>query len=337
MIRFFKVFATNFWVRNGIIATFLAVVQQYISPDKGLAGKLFGISISFTLYCWLVFHNIILIEKRLLKRQYFTYTISLILGISFYVSLMYSTSKNGISWTILPKGIFYGLFNTLIASVVYFAFKYFRDQHAFAQKQLYMYEIEQKYLRNQLSPHFLFNTLNNIYSYSLINSTKTPELILKLSELMRYLIEFSKHDGIALIDEILFIENYIAFEKERLEERCDIVFKKNIENETLILPPLLFFPLIENAFKHGTNTMKDCFVHIQISQNGSSIKVNIKNKIISTNQPSTKSGIENVKKRLDLIYPEYYNLTIKNDQMQYEVLLNLNLDFNVRNNKVPDS
>jgi LytS/YehU family sensor histidine kinase len=213
-----------------------------------------------------------------------------------------------------------------MGSLFFFAYKYFKEQQDFARNKIYLFEMEQKYLRNQLSPHFLFNTLNNIYSYSLVESKKTPELILKLSELMRYLIDFNKHKQIALMEEISFIENYIAFEKERLEDRCEIVFNKHIENEKLPIEPLLFFPLIENAFKHGTNTMQECYVHLRIEQKGNQLKVEIKNKIIANDKPSTYSGMENVEKRLQLIYTNKYELKINKSEGEYFIMLHIKLN-----------
>ncbi len=301
----------NFWVRNVFLLSIYIAIQQFIRPSTNAIGFLLSLLVSLGVYIWFVFHNRILLEKYLSKRKYLIYFVLLFVGFGYYGVIMSSIDKGGISIAMLVRGITYAIFNTMYAFLLYLAYKYFMEQRSFAENKIYVLEMEQKYLKNQLSPHFLFNTLNNIYSYSLVESRKTPELILKLSELMRYLTQFNKLDKISLGAELDFIENYIAFEKERLEDRCIIIFDKKSEADTVLIEPLLFFPLIENAFKHGTNTMEQCYVKIKIDQKNDLLVVEIENKIYGTKSPSTNSGIDNVRKRLELFYSKAYELVIK--------------------------
>lgn len=326
MKHVFKLWVESFWVRNVSVAILLVVFEQLFRPDTGIINLAIGVSITLALYVWLVFHNRILLDRYLLRGNYSIYFPCLITGLVYYVLVMYSNSEGGYTKSIWLKGSSLALFNTLMGSLFFFAYKYFKEQQDFARNKIYLFEMEQKYLRNQLSPHFLFNTLNNIYSYSLVESKKTSELILKLSELMRYLIDFNKHKQIELKEEITFIENYIVFERERLEDRCEIIFSKQIENEKLSIEPLLFFPLIENAFKHGTNTMDDCYVYLQVEQKKNQLDVKIKNKIIANDKPSTNSGMENVEKRLQLFYTDKYELKINKSDGEYFVILHIELN-----------
>jgi len=334
MSRIPELIVKNFWFRNIVLFLLLATLEQLFRPEIGIGKVITGYLISLGIYLWFIFHNLFLLEKLLFKKRPFLYFLGFLIGLVYYALIMYSNNGMGYSSSILAKGSLIAGFNTFAGTLFYFTYKYLKEQQDFARNKVYLLEMEQKYLKNQLSPHFLFNTLNNIYSYSLIDSKKTPELILKLSELMRYLTQFNKMDKITLREELLFIENYIAFERERLEDRCTIVFDKELSNENIIIEPLLFFPLIENAFKHGTNTMDDCYVTIRINEKNNELNVYIENKIYHTKNPSTNSGIENVEKRLKLFYDNSFKLNVSNKNGIFTSELIINLEQNeIRNEK----
>ena len=326
MKKIFGLWADHFWFRNLTIVIALVALEQSVRPFSGWWNALAYVGISLALYAWFLFHNKILLDRCLFKKRYLFYALGLGTGIVYYTMVMYSNSPERDTPQAWTMGVSYAFFNTLLGALFYFAFKYFREQRDFARNRIYLFEMEQQYLRNQLSPHFLFNTLNNIYSYSLTDSKKTPELILKMSELMRYLIQFNKHNQITLKEELSFIENYLAFERERLSDRCTIVFDKEIEDEARPIEPLLFFPLLENAFKHGTDTLEDCFVHLFVQQNGQALTVQISNRILACNKPSTHSGIENVEKRLQLFYPGQHSLGVQRENGEFKVALSVKLN-----------
>lgn len=324
MKRLANLFVNNFWVRNGIVLFILFSLITFVEVYKLTTYRILNnLAVSVIIYAWLTFHNRILIDVVIKRKRYLLYAAGLLAGLALYTFATFKlTPKEYNTMNIIPY-IYYAFFNTILGLLFYNSFKYYKAQQQFLKNKLYMFEMEQKYLKNQLSPHFLFNTLNNIYSYSLVESKKTPELILKLSELMRYLTQFNKTDKITLCDEINFIENYIAFEKERLEDRCVITFEKTLSNEQILIEPLMFFPLIENAFKHGTNTMEQCYVDICIMQTETMLEVKIRNKIFEVKHPSTNSGMENVEKRLNLFYKGQYNLQI--ERLNGEFLVNLSI------------
>lgn len=327
MKKLANLFLNNFWVRNLSVLLLLFSLITFVEVYNLTTYRIFyNIAVSIIIYSWLTFHNRILIDVVLKSKRYLIYVVGVIAGLTLYTFATFAlTPKEYNVMNIIPY-VYYAFFNTILGLLFYNSFKYYKAQQQFLKNKLYMFEMEQKYLKNQLSPHFLFNTLNNIYSYSLIESKKTPELILKLSELMRYLTQFNKSDTITLKDEVNFIENYIAFERERLEDRCDINFVKHLDNEQARIEPLIFFPLIENAFKHGTNTMDQCYVDINIKQKEGILEVQIRNKIFDTKKPSTHSGIENVEKRLNLFYKGHYNL--RAERVNGEYLVNLMIELN---------
>ena len=180
---------------------------------------------------------------------------------------------------------------------------------------------ELQLLKAQVHPHFLFNTLNNIYSFSLENSPKTPELILKLSSLLSYMLYDCKTDEVRLENEIKIMKNYIDLERERYGNKIEISWSVEGEIKDKFIAPLLMLPFLENAFKHGTSEQLEkpwLSVDISVSQNILKGKIaNSKNEYT----PATNHGIgiQNVKKRLAFIYPGKHELKL-NDEGNFFVV-----------------
>ena len=189
-------------------------------------------------------------------------------------------------------------------------------------------EAELKLLQSQVNPHFLFNTLNNIYSQNLNNPEEANEMILQMADLMRYQIESSKKNEVNIHDEIEFLENYIALEKHRVTDRIKVSFVvDNAENVDLTIPPMLFIPFIENAYKHGISAEGECFITIFLGIKSDSISFKTENTIPLRKQKvkSTNTGLENIKKRLDLLFPEKHRLDIMTDNQTYKVQLDIKI------------
>ncbi len=192
-------------------------------------------------------------------------------------------------------------------------------------------EAELKTLKGQLNPHFLFNSLNNIYSLALIKSDKVPELILKLSDLMRHIIYESRENFISLKREIEFVNNFISLQRIRTSEKTKIEYIIDGEIPDARIAPLLFEPFIDNAFKHGLpGTENDDFIYIRFDFTKSEeLLFEIKNNYEENSQWDKKHsgiGIENVKKRLKLLYQQSdYKLTIKKANKLHRVSLQLKL------------
>jgi len=197
-----------------------------------------------------------------------------------------------------------------------------------AQEQL---EAELNVLKAQVNPHFLFNTLNNIYSMSLYDSAKTPDMILKLSQLISYMLYECKDEEVSLEKEIQFIKNYIELESVRVEDVAQINLQIDGENQEYQIPPLLFIPLIENAFKHGISSVLDSSeIIIQISISDTCINLDIENPYEQMREVKAATnhkglGIENVRKRLELLYPKHHVFNISTDNNLYKTHLSLSL------------
>lgn len=187
---------------------------------------------------------------------------------------------------------------------------------------------ELAFLRNQLSPHFFMNTLNNIHALVDINAEEAKESIIRLSKLMRHLLYDSDQERIPLIKEIEFIESYVDLMKLRFSEKVKIDFTFNFTESNILLPPLLFTSLIENAFKYGISYQNDSFIDIQLSSTENELSFSIRNSIaeaINTDENNSGIGLENTRKRLDLIYGNNYQLNITNVGDIFTVQLKLPL------------
>lgn len=181
---------------------------------------------------------------------------------------------------------------------------------------------ELAYLKSQINPHFLFNTLNSIYSLALKKSDDTANAIVKLSGMMRYNITDAQNDFIAIAKEIEYISSYIELQKIRIGKTAAVKLEINGNQNDLEIAPLLLIPFIENAFKYGVNPEKDSAILIKINILIDSIELTVENKIVPVSLmdlSNTGTGIDNVKKRLALIYAGNYDLNIKQTANDYQV------------------
>ncbi|MFK8005862.1 MAG: sensor histidine kinase [Saprospiraceae bacterium] len=187
-------------------------------------------------------------------------------------------------------------------------------------------ETELNFLKQQINPHFFFNTLNNLYALSITKDEQTPEVILQLSELMRYVIYKGKEESVKLKEEVKYIEDYIQLQQIRLYKNLDYQFEKNISNPAVRIPPLLFIVLIENAFKHGIEpSEKECFLHLSLTSDEHDLVFICKNSLEEKSVGEIGIGLENLKRRLELRFPNQHNLEIKETQNTFETTLKISL------------
>lgn len=193
------------------------------------------------------------------------------------------------------------------------------------ETQLKLKEQELNYLKMQIHPHFLFNTLNTMYGSALKKADETPEMILKLSNLLDYLLYQVDKPFVSLEDEINHIEDYISLEKMRFNNTLAITFYKDIQSKAIDIAPMLFIPFVENSFKHGTLKEGVLSIDLSVKANSETIIFNISNS--SSNQKTHNDGIglQNIKKRLDLLYPNRYKLDITHNDSTFKVDLELNI------------
>lgn len=179
-------------------------------------------------------------------------------------------------------------------------------------------------LKSQINPHFFFNTLNNLYGLVVENSSHAPEVVLKLSDMMRYTIYDGKEETVPLSQEISYLRNYIDLHKIRYQKKVDITFDIDVYKDIQIAP-LLFIILLENAFKHGVESMTDgAYIHMKLESKQGAIRFSIENNFEPQDATEVRGiGLENLRKRLDLIYPDKYDLMIEKEDSRYTTSLNI--------------
>jgi hypothetical protein len=177
------------------------------------------------------------------------------------------------------------------------------------------------FLKSQVSPHFFFNTLNNIYSLTEINTREAQNAILQLAKLMRYLLYDSEKGDTKLSNEINFMKNYIELMKLRLSDKVSLTFTFPEKYKDIDFPPLLFISFVENAFKHGISYRDPSVIHIELGLQQDTMHFNCKNTIGRKVENGEESGIglDNIRKRLALLFPDKHTLSITQTDKTFEV------------------
>lgn len=192
---------------------------------------------------------------------------------------------------------------------------------------------ELRFLKSQINPHFLFNTLNNLYALTLKKSDEAPEIVIKLSEMMRYMLYECNEKRVLLSKEVNYIKNYLDLEMLRQGKNVEINFKVNGTVSNQKIAPLMFIPFLENSFKHGLNNQISLgFVNIELTVENQQVHFFIENSKAEKlplpgggNRRSGGIGLVNVRRRLDLLYPENYELQIDDNPKTYAVHLKIKL------------
>ncbi len=275
-----------------------------------------------------IIHNA-LIVRYVKRHQYIRYVIIDILFITavFYgvdildrilgdfASQEHLISAKHASFTDLPVywNIVLGLFMTAANTAIKMMYQSLRDEQAMEELKRQNLQAEMDYLKYQINPHFIMNTLNNIHSLIDIDPAYAQAAVIELSKMMRYVLYDSGHDSITLDKDIRFVENYIKLMRIRYTDDVDIRFDypADVPNNVTI-PPLLLIVFVENAFKHGISYSQPSFIHIRVRYAGGKVHYSIINSRHTVPVPAQDSGIglENVRRRLQLIYGNRYVLSI---------------------------
>lgn len=196
-------------------------------------------------------------------------------------------------------------------------------QNKILKTQLQIKEQELHYLKRQIHPHFLFNTLNTIYGFALKQSKQTPEIILKLSNLLDYILYQINKPQVSLQEEVMHIKEYVELEKFRFEDSLKVDFSSDKIDLAINIAPMLLIPFVENAFKHGTHVDGFVTIDIRVLVKDRNLEFSIENSYLE-NQKETETGglgLVNIMKRLDLHYPGNYTLETKTENSRYKVKL----------------
>ncbi|MGJ1227128.1 sensor histidine kinase [Sphingobacterium siyangense] len=323
------------WIQETIIfcAMFvLTMLHEWMfinSPENFLKGFVFFV----ILYIQAQIHRFF-IFRYYLEKKYIIYLLYSLFVIFLGATILYIADINWIQPDFfepdeLVISFLYHFVICIISTATIMALSLMQSYALEVQRrsmdQILLNEMNLKFLHAQLNPHFFFNMLNNLYGVSLTEPDRTPGLIVKLSELMRYQIENGNVPKVSLAEEINFIRNYIDLEKERIGKRCDIQFICNHSLDELNLwqiSPLLLIILVENSFKHSQN-LSEWFVHIHIALKQDELLMTIENSLADEKlqKPSTQVGLNNLKQRLSFIYNGKFSLDEKQSDTSYGTTL----------------
>lgn len=300
--------------------------------------------IDLSFYVIIVYVNILyLIPTYLQKKKPFVYLAALFIFVAllspihvFSLLMIFKQNPEDASYIIEHKEIltlinlFIGLASTLYKILT----DWLLHQNEKMELQSQNLQSELKFLKSQINPHFFFNTLNNLYALTLKKSDLAPEIVLRLSEMMRYMLYESNEKQVPLEKEINYVKNYLELEKLRQGDKFNINFNLhgNLNGQTIA--PLMFIPFLENSFKHGLdNQIKSGFVNIDLKLDTDAVELTIENskppslpkKKSKKEKKSGGIGLENVKRRLKLLYPNKHNLQITEKPHSFRVFLNIKL------------
>ena len=222
----------------------------------------------------------------------------------------------------------YSFLSIFFFGIIRYTYDYRKLKDAAQQLKLEKQQAELNYLKSQTNPHFLFNTLNNIYALAREKSDQAPESILRLSKILRFMLYETSGDYIPIEQELKVMDDYIALESLRYDATLRISFHHNIEDMRQSIPPLLLIPLVENAFKHGASeTRGQPFVDIHLSVEQRSLIFIVKNSSESGDETKVINeniGLSNLRRQLELLYKEY-DMSIKQEKAQFTATLKINL------------
>jgi len=199
-------------------------------------------------------------------------------------------------------------------------------ENKFLQAQLELKNQELKFLKMQIHPHFLFNSLNTIYGFALKKRAEAPEMILKLSNLLDYILYQVDKPTVNLQDEINHLEDYISLEEMRFNDTLKVRFQKENINEFLQVAPMLLIPFLENSFKHGKIINGKMQVDIQLYMENDLLCFTIENSSETKDKSKNGIGLENIKMRLDILYPNAYELDVFESQNTFKVALEIKMN-----------
>ncbi|HYD92454.1 MAG TPA: histidine kinase [Flavobacterium sp.] len=324
-----------FWVG------YIAVFTSLLSTRYDLAESLKDVFLSALSYMFIVYLNLIyLIPNYLVKHKYLQYGLLLLLGLAISTPIIagvgylsFKDDEGFIENLNMQRYLMGTLINTFfmigVTTGLKFVKDYFKEQQRTEALEKQSLHSELRFLKSQINPHFFFNTLNNLYSLTLKKSDAAPEVVLKLAEMMRYMLYDSNERMVSLNKELNYIKNYIELEKLRQGEQSKITLEIEGTPNGHMIAPLLFTPFLENCFKHGVNrSIGKSYVNIKLRLEGDELEFIAENSKSNKKPKNGKShgiGLMNVNRRLELMYPATHKLSIEDAPEHYRTFLKINM------------
>lgn len=304
-----------------LITGFFLYEKRYLIHKASLPYFMACVSVRILLLIVIAYLNLhYFLPRYLMKKRYGAYIAALLLSVAGYLTVqslfdyfLYGYVIGPMRNSALMETLSYNFFSTLWYLGLMLALKlsidWYGQQLVIQRIRVEKLNAEVDFLRAQVNPHFLFNALNNLYALTLKKSDEAPEVVLKLSELMEYMLYESNQESIPLKRELAYLQNYLELERLRSDRRADIRITVTGAADQCLLPPFLILPLLENAVKHGLSAPgSGAFLHLNINV-GTALELQLTNSRSDT-AATHKGGIglQNLKKRLELLYPGRHEL-----------------------------
>ena len=327
-----------FWLLY--IANTIFNYDSYYLADNGMMNILLKQASFFVVVIIIFYINyLLLIPNYLSKRKYWSYLTG-VLSLMIISFLFYIIQARFLDWYFksgdfflndrlisLPYLVFQTIFYLLISTGSKFTLDWFNNLRLIDELEREKNLSEIKLLKSQISPHFLFNTLNNLYSLVKRKSDAAPDAVLMLSDLMRYMLKENSMEKIELVKEISYVKSYIELQRLRLSNPNIVQSDILIDNATIQISPMLLIPFVENTFKHADITSDDALIYFKLELKNEKLFFIVDNMIKDRNKDETTGvGLKNVRRRLELLYPGNHKLDIQNFENKFHVELELNLE-----------
>lgn len=333
-------------IATHVIVWLLLLVVPYVTTDQVFNSMDEASDIKYLIHCLILsavlismfyFNYFFLIPRFLLTKKYWLYFIFLFASIAtvFYLTValfIFSDFNPEIlakTNPVIEKIIPVIIINTvslwllsIVSSVLMAAYNRLKQ----TEEEKLSAQIAS--LKSQINPHFLFNTLNNIYATAIDTSPKAADMVDRLSDMMRYTMKDTQQNFVLLEDELNYIDNFIELQKLRLDRSVKLEYHTLEIIPVLQIAPMLLIPFIENSFKHGVNSEQKSWIIIELTMNKTQFQLNVTNNKVSVQKDIFERsglGIENTKHRLNLIYPSKHLLAINDTEKEFSVSLFINL------------
>lgn len=337
----------NLWLHISFWSVFLSfnvyqisVFQRRMDTVEWQTGLLLTASQMFFVMAIAYFNYFLLLPKFLQRRNWWVYIAQFIVPFCLTIFARVSVEREIVqtagyfpkyfhSSTYIIHTTAITFFIVVFISLMRFVSEWADLESARKEVQNEKLTAELNFLKAQINPHFLFNTLNNLYYLAYSKSENTTEVIAKLSQVMRYMIYDCNHERVPLTKEIEYMQNYVDLERLRLNNQIPIDLKISGDVGKVSVAPLILMTFLENAFKHGVTTSSDAWVNIALAVNDSQLVYTVENSKIEKaaidNGGKSGIGLANVRRRLELVYPGQYTLNVDDSAERYYIELKINL------------
>ncbi|MEI6683820.1 MAG: histidine kinase [Bacteroidota bacterium] len=328
------------WIHILVWVAFLLVPLLFIESATGRERfMILGWFLQFLMACYFYYNYLYLIPYFLLRKRLPEYFLMLLVGllvISGLNIIFILTTADLVEhhhhpfsfWRTALFPIYPAVMAFALSGTLRITMAWFNNERQKKEMEAEKLSSELAFLKSQVNPHFLFNILNNICSLARKKSDETENAIIKLSQIMRYMLQDSKDEKVSLGKEVEYLQSYIELQRLRLPEQVKIEFTTEGQPDLYSIEPLLLIPFVENAFKHGVSYQGSSVIEIHLQVMGKALLFSVKNNIAKQREGAAEQGsgigLKNVIRRLELLYPGKHQLSISDDGQRYEVVLNIN-------------